>query len=268
LRPGWSRWLAPTSAAVLFIAFVWIARSVGADSALAGWDGRVTDAFVAWRTPGWSRAFWVFTLLGNLPVMSAVAGSAVVLLATWGKRAPAALVAGGLLVAEGITSLAKWLVQRMRPSGAVALIREPRSYSLPSGHALLSLVFCGLLVYVAFRWVDGRRGSGAGRPRGVAIKAAVVVVAAAVVVAVGVSRVYLGVHWGSDVLAGWCLGGAWLGVVLGSFAPWERRSGGLGVFGDSRPWRGTTARVALAVALVLIVAVAVTLAARANPLLP
>jgi membrane-associated phospholipid phosphatase len=273
-------------AAGLLAVFVAIACAVKTGSSLAGWDERMTNAFVARRTPGWSRAFWAFTLLGDSPIMGALAGSATVLLAAWGKRTAAAIVGGGVLVAFGAAEAGKALLQRARPSEAIALIQQPGSHSLPSGHALVSLVFCGLLVYLGFRWIDARLGSGArvergarvgrgagggsrrGRSRLVTAKLGVAVMGAAVVVMVGASRVYLGVHWASDILAAWCLGGAWLLVAPGLFAAVRRAGGSRSLLGDSGVVSRRSVRIALVVVLALLVAVAVVLTVRYDPLLP
>ena len=74
--------------------------------------------------------------------------------------------------------------------------------SLPSGHATMSMVVVGTIVVLA--WAG----------RSALARAAMVVVAAAWVGAVGATRVYLGVHWISDVLAGWAVGAAWLAVCV------------------------------------------------------
>jgi membrane-associated phospholipid phosphatase len=270
-------------ASVLLAAFVALALSAKAGSSLADWDERVTGAFVAWRSPGWSRAFWVFTLLGESSILAALGGSATVLLATWGRRTHAAMMGGGMLLAIGISEFAKVAVHRARPPEAMLLIKQPGSYSLPSGHALVSIVFCGLLVYLAFRWVDawcgrGARGgavagggavtgSGAVAGRAALIKLAVTLVAGVIVVMVSVSRVYLGVHWMSDVLAGWCLGGAWL-VVTPALATTVRLAGGSrSPLGDSCALGRRSVRLALAIVLALIVVVAAVLTAWADPLL-
>jgi undecaprenyl-diphosphatase len=264
---------------VLLAAFVAIAWASKAGSWLSGWDERVTDAFVAWRSPGWSRAFWTFTLLGESSTMAALAGSATVLLAAWGRRTHAAMMGGGMIVAIGVSEVAKAVVQRARPPETIALIHQPGSYSLPSGHALVSLVFWGLLVYVAFWWIDNRRaraaGAGNDARRGrywspalaVAAKWAVAVLGAMVVVMVSASRVYLGVHWTSDLFAGWCLGGAWL-IVTPAIVIAVRRAGGRqSLLGDSGALGRRGVRLALLVALVPVVAVAAVLTAWANPLL-
>lgn len=263
-RGRWHLWLLAGLAVALFAGFLWIALHVGADSSLVAWDGRITEALAGVRTPEWDRVFWFFTLLGNTPVMVALASSAVLLLLAWGRRARAILVAGTLLSALGMSNLAKALVHRARPPVAIALVDQPGSFSLPSGHAFLTLVFLGLLVFLAFR------GIGLGQPR--AARGArllmpvpvVLIVATAVVILGGLSRIYLGVHWASDVLAGWCLGGTWLALWLGVFLARERDSRPPR---DSRPWRGRASRVTLTVVLVLIAAVVVFLAASADPLL-
>ena len=263
-RGRWHLWLLAGLAVVLFAGFVWIARGAEADSSLSVWDGRITDALVGARTLGWDRALWCFTLLGNTPVMVVLAFSAVLLLLAWGRRARAILVAGALLSALGISNLGKALVHRPRPPEAIALIDQPGSFSLPSGHAFLTLVFLGLLVFLAFRALGLGRSRAARRARRLLPMAVVSIVAAAVVVFIGSSRVYLGVHWASDVLAGWCLGGTWLALSLGVFLAWER--GGRPLC-DTRPWKGKGSRMTLTVALLLIAAVVVFLAAWADPLL-
>jgi membrane-associated phospholipid phosphatase len=266
-------WVLAALAVALFAGFLWIAHEVGGGSFLVAWDSHVTDILVGARTFEWSRIFWCFSLLGNTLVMVALVSSAVILLLARGALARAVLVAGAFLSAFGVSSLTKALAHRARPPEAMALIGQPGSFSMPSGHAFLTLVFAGLLVFLAFRGI-GAGHAGRARPAGCAGRPSdarrwlllfvVAIVAPAVVVLVGLSRVYLGVHWASDVLAGWCLGGAWLALVLGVFLAWERGSRPLP---DKRPRRGMATRLTLAVILVLIAAVVVFLAARADPLL-
>ena len=247
-------------AAALFAFFVALSVASGPDSALSAWDRRVSDAFIAWRTSGRSQFFWAVTLLGNVAVLAALSVSAVVLLALWGERARAALVAGGMAIGWGISQAAKIIVDRARPPAADALIALPSSASMPSGHAFNTLVFLGLLVYLVFRWRDGRAAAAA-------VSAAVV--AAVVAGLIGVSRVYLGVHWLSDVLGGWSLGGAWLAVLLAAVVPLARGRGRQWMPGllSGRPAARKAVRVAAVVLLVILCAAAYILAARADPLL-
>jgi membrane-associated phospholipid phosphatase len=224
VRVGRSAAVAPLTAAALLVVFVVIALASGPDSGLSAWDRRVSDAFIAWRTPGRTHFLYAVTLLGNWTSLMAFAVSAVLLLAVWGRRWWALLVGGGLLIAWGISELAKVLIGRARPPAADALIASPSSGSLPSGHALTTMVFLGLLVLVAFRWRRARSRAG----RGAAFAWVALVVAVVVAALIGVSRVYLGVHWLSDVFGGWTLAGAWLATVVavvlgGVWTSWRAR---------------------------------------------
>lgn len=102
-------------------------------------------------------------------------------------------VGGGQIVA----SLLKLGVDRPRPDLVPHLMRET-SLSFPSGHAMMSAVTYLTLGSLLARIVPERR-----------LKIFFILVAVVLTLLVGVSRIYLGVHWPSDVLAGWCAGFAW-----------------------------------------------------------
>ena len=137
------------------------------------------------------------TALGGIPVLgllSLLALGWLVLRRRW-RSVTLLLLAlpGGLLV----NTLLKRGFDRPRPS-LVAHLVEVETSSFPSGHAMLSAI--GFLTLGALLAGGAERR----RERGYILAAAVVLT-----LAVGGSRVYLGVHWPSDVLAGWCLGAAW-----------------------------------------------------------
>lgn len=268
-------------AAALLAVFVTLAVTSGPDSALSAWDRRVSDAFIAWRTAGRSQFFWAMTLLGNVAVLAALSVSAVVLLAVWGKRARAVLVAVGMSIGWAISEAAKLSVGRTRPPAADALIALPSSPSMPSGHAFNTLVFLGLLVFLAFRWRRGNQAPGEQPPgppaqaasrngRSAAAVVGVALLAAAMVAGlIGVSRVYLGVHWLSDVLGGWSLGGAWLAVLLGVLVPviGNRGRERMPALVHGRPPARKAVRGAAIILLVIVCVAAYILTARADPLL-
>jgi membrane-associated phospholipid phosphatase len=248
---------------VFLASSLWLALSSGGSPASTTWDGRITEAVVAARTPGLSRLFWVFTILGDTPVLTVLVSVTVLLLLVWGKWTRAALLAGAVAIAQVMSSVLKAVFQRPRPPRIDMVIKEPGSYSFPSGHAFLSAVFIGLLVFLAFRWLDAHPRPPSSRAATVGLRETILVAAVAVAALVGLSRVYLGVHWTSDVLAGWCFGAAWLTVVLGVFVACERRgrSGS-----DSGPAARTAVRAALVIVLLLVTALIVFLAVRSDPL--
>lgn len=266
-RRTWPLW---SAVVVLLAAFTALACASRLVPALSEWDRHITELFVSWRSPGWTHAFWVFTLLADDSLMAAFAAATVFSLAAWGRRALAVTTAGGLAAAWAVMHIGKALAGRARPSDGVNLIHLPASQSMPSGHALISVVLAGLLVSLLLvRW--NRRGLSGGGRRGaastLACETVAVLGAAAFAGFVGVSRVYLGVHWLSDVIAGWCLGGAVLLVALWAGVRWRRAGGPRGRFGDVEPWAGPRTRIIVAVILALMVCGVGAVTAWIDPLL-
>jgi membrane-associated phospholipid phosphatase len=142
----------------------------------------------------------VLDVLGGTLSLWLLAVAAAAALTARGRRVEAGMVIGSTLVAGALTGGLKLLYARPRPPVADRLIAVG-GFSLPSGHTLGTTVVLGVLAAIAWslRWGVQR----------------VLVAAAAVagIVATGMSRVYLGVHWASDVLGGWLLGGACVVLV-------------------------------------------------------
>lgn len=137
------------------------------------------------------------TALGGFGVLALVTLLVVGFLAMQRKWGNVALVLvatiGGTLISEGL----KVGFSRPRPD-LVAHVVDVTSMSFPSGHAMLSAVTYLTLGALLARSQEQRH------VRGYILGAAILVT-----LLIGVSRVYLGVHWPTDVLAGWCLGAAW-----------------------------------------------------------
>jgi undecaprenyl-diphosphatase len=124
----------------------------------------------------------------------------------------AAFVLVAVLGGSALDGAAKMLAHRHRPLLDHPVAAAP-GYSFPSGHALGSLVGVAVLMLVFLPMLPRRA-----RP-------AVWFAGVAVVVAVGFSRIALGVHFVSDVVGGWVLGGAWMLVCTAAFAIWRRETG-------------------------------------------
>jgi undecaprenyl-diphosphatase len=147
--------------------------------------------------------FWLeimfrdFTSLGSHAVLALICALAFGYLLLQGKRLSAAMVVLSFGGGAALNSLLKLGFNRPRPD-LVAHMVETYTASFPSGHAMLSAV-CYLTLGTLLAGVARRRRD----------KVYILGTAAALMVLVGFSRVYLGVHWPTDVLAGWCLGAAW-----------------------------------------------------------
>jgi undecaprenyl-diphosphatase len=143
------------------------------------------------------------TALGGFTVLAVISVLAVAILLMQGRRVQAVIFGGAVVLAQIAASVAKAIVARPRPD-FLAHHDLVYSSSFPSGHSVMSpVVYLTLAAIVA-----------AGSARR-AIKVTLLVGAVILVIAVGVSRVYLGVHWPTDVLAGWTMGAtvAWVAAI-------------------------------------------------------
>jgi membrane-associated phospholipid phosphatase len=133
-----------------------------------------------------------------------------------------------------LVSLLKILDQVARPTNAIMV---DQGFSYPSGHSAGVVVFMGILAY--FAWL---------RCRGIRSRVLIGVSLGAVVGIVGFDRIYLGVHWLSDVLGGWLFGAFWLSFVILVFQQLQK----MGKFESERFGRVATLLYVLAVAVAVL----------------
>jgi undecaprenyl-diphosphatase len=161
-------------------------------------DAEVRGALYRAASPPLTAIMRVATFAGSWVWLSAVTLAAVLLFrrlgAPWRAKLLVVAVLGALVLENGL----KLLVRRARPEPYFGT-RLPISFAFPSGHALDSLVVYLALAILVSPYI-------ASRGRRVALFAAITVL----VLLVGISRIYLGVHWTTDVLGGWATGAAWL----------------------------------------------------------
>jgi undecaprenyl-diphosphatase len=200
--------LAVILAAGLLLTFAKLANIVGEEGAPAFDEWLI----IALRNPGDLAdpigPAWLEEMMRDFTAMGSTGVLTLMVLAIAGflamtRKAHAALfvlvsVAGGVVVSQTL----KWAYARPRPD-LVPHGAEVFSASFPSGHSMMSAIVYLTLGALLARTQPDR-----------AVKAYVLVVAAVLTVLVGVSRVYLGVHWPTDVVAGWALGGLWALVCL------------------------------------------------------
>jgi undecaprenyl-diphosphatase len=168
---------------------------------LVRWDTDVALRVHLAATPAGTRVAQLVSNVGSPTSMAVAAALGVV--ALWRRHRLLAVtwlaaVAGGLV----IDALLKLAVRRVRPPYGTAYLHID-SFSFPSGHAMGATIGAGMLAYVLHQLLPGRA-------RGVLLFLA----AALVVVLVGGSRIYLGVHYPTDVAGGIVGGVAWIAVCL------------------------------------------------------
>jgi len=199
--------LGATCAALLF--FLLMVRLVGDPDVVPAMDLRVQRTVESILAPTTIRFMVIVTSLGGVVLMTLFTLSLAV--ALWNRRRWVHLFE--LLVAVPLGAAAmfamKGFFQRARP---VEALLDVRGLSFPSGHAFISMVFFGFVIHLLFRsrlnpaWIAGGT-----------------LVCLALIALIGTSRVYLGVHFLTDVLGGYAAGFLWLVLALRLVRLVERR---------------------------------------------
>ncbi|HEX6939836.1 MAG TPA: phosphatase PAP2 family protein [Longimicrobiales bacterium] len=197
------------------VAFLAVGFGVGAASGLVfaafgqlvmtgatqAFDESVLRLGASLRTPTLDAAMLEITSLGNAMVLYTMVGIASIFLWLTDHRYSAALLIVAVVGGDLMNDLLKSFYARPRP-GVVAWGTRVHSASFPSGHAMGAVVAYGSVAFLVGRLEPGSR-----------LRHATWAIAILLIVAVGVSRVYLGVHYPSDVIAGFMAGTAWTAFV-------------------------------------------------------
>ena len=170
------------------------------------WTGSTENFDHVWRQaaldadPPPALSIWKsVTFLGSGLVITSLTFAVILALALLKQWFGARYIAFVMLGAVVIESAMKWAVHRARPDEVVAYAM-PTSFSFPSGHALFATAFYGSCAVVASTRLSGRA------------RAVVWVTGAILVLAIGASRIFLGVHYPSDVIAGFLAGALCISV--------------------------------------------------------
>ncbi|MBV9128821.1 MAG: phosphatase PAP2 family protein [Verrucomicrobia bacterium] len=178
--------------------FIYLADEVGEQAWLTGLDSMVAQFFHHHGGPWLVHAFEAITLFGSASTLTLV-GLAIALLLCALRRWSLLLGWVAALVGTGLLNRTlKGVVRRLRPKLPEPWVTEP-GWSFPSGHAMGSLVAYGFLAYLLTRITPPHF------PRQTAIA-----LLAGLVLLIGFSRIYLGVHFLSDVIGGYAAATVWL----------------------------------------------------------
>ena len=209
--------LAFSASFVIILYLLVLVRTLIVSGPLLPVDQRLLAAVMFVRDPVLTPIMQFITNLAGWPVIGIVACISVAL---WidHRHFRALVLITGATSAALLQTFFKYIFERARPDQALALITEPTP-SFPSGHAVMAVVVYGFVLFALLphfkRWRT---------------KIFAALLSATFIFLVGFSRLYLGVHWPSDVLGGYLLGGWWLVTMVTvtyigehSFAPPGRR---------------------------------------------
>jgi undecaprenyl-diphosphatase len=179
-------------------------EAVAEKNGLSGLDQPALQRAIRWRTPLTDQLVTWFTNLGG-PVGMTIIAAVITILMVWRFRSPTPLILMVIAVAGSLTftHVGKAIVGRARPPLIYAIPPYEYAFSFPSGHTLNSTVIAGMVAYLVARRLTSRVG-----------RALCVVAAVIWAIAMGLSRVFLGHHWLTDVIFAWVIGLAWLALLI------------------------------------------------------
>lgn len=181
-----------------------IYEAVEDGNGVAGLDRPLLSVMISWRNATANAMITGFTYLGGSIGMTIITVVILTIMTVvWRSRSPFVLMAIAVAGSLAMTTVGKALVGRVRPPRSDAIPPFETSPSFPSGHTLNSTVIAGMVAYLLLRRLTTQLA-----------RILTVVLAVMWAVAMGLSRVYLGHHWLTDVMCGWVLGLAWLTLVI------------------------------------------------------
>ncbi|MGF2616691.1 phosphatase PAP2 family protein [Rossellomorea aquimaris] len=184
---------------------------------IEAFDSAVYSGVSKFVTPGVTEFMKGITFLGGIEWISFLTAIAVILFIVFKKYSLAVYVLLTVAIGGGFNWGLKEYFKRERPD--IEALVEQGGYSFPSGHSMSSFIFYGALAFALFRLYDHTWSKVLG--------AAVLML---LVFLIGVSRIYLGVHYPSDILGGFSAGGVWLSfsILVYTFIkggrPWRKIS--------------------------------------------
>ncbi len=168
-------------------------------------DIRIANLFFLFRTDVLTNIFTWITLLGKSQVILVFIFISVTVLWLWQKKYYILPLFIAVTGSEAFTYLGKLAFHRPRPEMAVY---AEHSFSFPSGHATIAVAFYGFVGYLFMRFAQNWNR-----------KVNIFFTTILIIIAIGFSRVYLGVHYISDVWSGYLVGAIWLIIAI-SFSEW------------------------------------------------
>jgi len=191
----------------VFFLFLGTVQDILASDQIVAADFRIARLLAYFRSPELTKIFLWITLLGKWQIIIGAAIAVSVILWLWKKRDYIIYLWLALGADELFNYLGKLTIHRARPDNSVYF---ENSFSFPSGHAMVSVIFYGFLGYLLIRHRKNWKQ-----------KVNVFFVCFIVVIAIGFSRLYLGVHYLSDVWGGYLLGLLILATAI-TFYEWRQ----------------------------------------------
>jgi undecaprenyl-diphosphatase len=181
------------------------------DSQVARFDDSVISFIQGFESPILTAVMQFFSWIGSGRIVTIISLIVLfILYKVWKYRSELVLFVTVVVGSSILNQLLKSLFHRDRPS--LHRLVEASGFSFPSGHSMEAVALYGILAFLLWRHIENRLG------RGILIFVSLVMI-----MAIGVSRIYLGVHYPSDVIGGYFAGGFWLFAAIWFYQRYKER---------------------------------------------
>ncbi|WP_042356027.1 phosphatase PAP2 family protein [Bacillus rubiinfantis] len=202
--------IAFTISMICMFGFTLIARSIS-DEQLMAFDRIVISVVQGWEASGLTRLMKLFTFIGSTGFVIFLSLCVVIFLAkVLHHRSEVLLFVIAIIGSALLNQLLKHLFQRTRPD--FHRLIEISGYSFPSGHAMNAFTVYAMLAFILWRHISGRMG-----------RSLLIIFSIMMIIAIGVSRIYLGVHYPSDIVGGYLASAIWLSLAIFFFQYYKEK---------------------------------------------
>lgn len=170
------------------------------ENRISAFDNRVYQILSVWISEPMTKIATIITFFGSALALIIIT-IIVCLILAYKKQKYGKYIIINLVIATVCNQIIKFLVARPRPEGYRLVVEN--GYSFPSGHTMVSMAFYGFFIYLIDKKIKNPY-----------IKWSSIILLTLLISAIGLSRIYLGVHFASDVLAGLCFSTSYLIIFL------------------------------------------------------
>lgn len=163
----------------------------------SAFDSTIYNFIISFRHPFLDAYFKIITLLGNPNMVIIILGFLILLF----RDKKALILTINVFSSVSINSIIKHIIRRKRPT--VKHLIKQGGFSFPSGHAMISICLYGYLLYLVQKEVKNK-----------VIKNILTIILTLIIISIGLSRIYLGVHFATDIIAGYCLALSLLTIII------------------------------------------------------
>jgi undecaprenyl-diphosphatase len=190
-------------AIVILSIFFWIAHLVG-QQRIAAFDNRITDAIRSISSNELTKWMKGFTAIGSGIYIICIIVIMTAVLAVIGYRRELLFFIGVIGCSSLLNLALKTIFHRARPD--IHRIIDASGFSFPSGHSMAAFTLYGIMIYFLWKHIHN-----------IWIRTCVIFLGIMIVLMIGISRIYLGVHYPSDVIGGYLISAAWLSSSIGLY---------------------------------------------------